>query len=64
MSERKLDGRLAWDVESLARWWTSAAPQARLQLCEQAIKAGTPPFDQLRIAIILAETEAGEVAEG
>jgi len=60
----RLDGRLADDIESLARWWTSATQGARFALLKSATKENRPPFATLRAAIILAEAEAGEVAEG
>lgn len=58
-----MGGRLAWDVEQLARWWTSAPNEARFALLTQATKEDRPPLDKLHLAIILAETEAGEVEE-
>ncbi len=60
----KLDGRLARDVEGLARWWTSAQETARYEILKASIHDGYPPLATLRLAIILAEVEAGEVAEG
>jgi hypothetical protein len=60
----QLDGRLARDVESLARWWTSAPQEARFGLWQTAVKENRPPLEALRLAVILAETEAGEVTEG
>lgn len=62
--ERKLDGRLARDVESLARWWTSAPQEARFGLWQTALQENRPPLEALRLAVILAESEAGEVTEG
>lgn len=62
--ERQLDGRLAGDVVGLARWWTSATNEARFALLTTATQENRPPLDQLHLAIILAETEAGEVTEG
>lgn len=61
---KQLDGRLARDVEGLARWWTSASQEARFGLLKAALEANTPSLQTLRIAIILAESEAGEVEEG
>jgi hypothetical protein len=61
---RQLDGRLAGDVIALARWWTSATQEARFQVLTTATKENRPPLGQLQLAIILAETEAGEVTEG
>lgn len=60
----KLDGRLARDVEQLARWWTSAPQEARFGLLRQATTEGKPPLQTLQIAIYLAEVEAGEVDQG
>lgn len=62
--ERQLDGRLAGDVVGLARWWTSATSEARFSLLTKATKTNDPPLQALHLAIILAETEAGEVTEG
>lgn len=47
----------------IARWWNSATQAARYQLYGAAIRGAkeAPPLDQLRLAVILAETEAGEV---
>ena len=64
LRERQLDGRVAWDVEQLARWWTSTTQEARFQLLKTAVETGTPPLEKLRFAIILAEAWAGEVEEG
>jgi hypothetical protein len=62
--ERQLDERVAGDVEKLARWWTSATQEARFELLRRSTKENSPPFQTLRLAIILSECEAGEVAEG
>jgi hypothetical protein len=61
---RQLDGRLARNVLELARWWTSAPQEARFLLLTTATKENRPPLRDLHLAIILAETEAGEVEEG
>jgi len=61
---KQLDDRLAGDVESLARWWTSASQAQRFELLKRSTKENSPPFEALRLAIILAEVEAGEVGEG
>lgn len=61
---RQLDGRLAGDVVQLARWWTSATSEARFGLLTKATQTNDPPLEALHLAIILAETEAGEVEEG
>jgi hypothetical protein len=55
---------MAGDVEQLARWWTSASQEARFGLLRKAVQENTPPLQTLRLAIILAEIEAGEVGEG
>ena len=55
---------MARDVESIARWWTSASQEARYEALTKAIYGYGPPLATLRLAIILAEVEAGEVAEG
>jgi len=60
----QLDGRLARRIELLARWWTSASQEERFKLLKTACQENTPPLSDLRYAIILAETEAGEVGEG
>lgn len=60
----QLDGRLAWDVEQLARWWTQATQEARFGLIRQATQEGRPSWQTLRVAILLAEIEAGEIDQG
>ncbi len=60
---RQLDGRLARDVESLARWWTQATQEARFEFLKTSKEKGIP-WEAINAAIILAETEAGEVSEG
>lgn len=59
-----LDGRMATGVVELARWWNQATQKARFEALEKAIHGEGPPLAQLRLAIILAEIEAGEVGEG
>lgn len=63
---RELDDRVARDaeIERLARWWTSASEKARYAALESAIHTNSPDLEKLRLAIIVAETEAGQVAEG
>lgn len=63
---RELDDRLARDaeVERLARWWTQASEEARYEALRASINGEAPPLEALRIAIYLAEVEAGQVAEG
>jgi len=60
----ELDGRVAWRIESLARWWTSASQEERFKLLKKACQENSPPLSELRFAIILAESEAGEIGEG
>lgn len=57
-------GQLDRGVESLARWWTSAPQEERFRVWQKAIRENSPPLEALRLAVILAETEAGEVSEG
>lgn len=59
-----LDVGVAGDVDGLARWWTSASEKARYEVLKTSINENSPPLETLRLAIILAEIEAGEVAEG
>jgi hypothetical protein len=56
-------GPLAQSVERLARWWTEASQIERFECVKRAIEAeaNAPSFEELRIAIYLAEVEAGEV---
>jgi len=49
-------------VEQLARWWTSATPQARFEAYERAIRENDPPLETLQLAALLAEAE--ETQEG
>jgi len=51
-------------IDELAGWWTQASEEARYAVLQKATQENTPPLDALRLAIILAETEAGEVEEG
>jgi len=50
-------------VEEVARWWSEAPQEARFRLlqrvCEEAPKV--PTLEELKLAIIAAETEAGEI---
>lgn len=62
---RELDVRLAnARIEQRARWWTSASEKARYEALRQAIHGDQATFEEIRLAIILAETAAGEVEEG
>jgi hypothetical protein len=56
----------AAEIERLARYWTSAAPQERFRLLKASIEGHSeaPPIGQLQLAAILAEFEAGEAREG
>lgn len=63
----ELDG--ARRVRELAIWWTQATNEERwlllrrtIDIREKAKAAHT--IDELRVAIILAETEAGEIEKG
>lgn len=61
----QLDGRMArLRVVELAQWWTQASQEERFRLLKKSTEENTPPLHELRTAIILAETEAGEVGEG
>lgn len=53
-------------VEVLARWWTQATQAQRFVLVRASINGDkdAPPYNTLKIAIYLAEIEAGEVSEG
>lgn len=56
-------------VVDIARWWTSATKEARFALLKRCIderspSKGNPSLAEVRLAIILAETEAGEVSAG
>lgn len=64
---QRLDGGMAhYRVISLARWWTSASQEERFALLRATIHGdpSSPPLETLRLAIIAAEIEAGEVGEG
>lgn len=58
-----MDVRVA-ELDALARWWSQATQEARYQVLTQATKENRPPLDTLHLAIILAETESGQVCEG
>lgn len=53
-------------LEELARWWQAATQEARFQLYARSVRAEkeAPELGTLRLAIYLAEAEAGEVAQG
>lgn len=57
---------MAGSVVSIARWWTSATQEARWALWNKAVHGDpqAPTLETLRVAVILAECEAGEVSEG
>jgi hypothetical protein len=60
-----VDVRLARDrITELAQWWTQATQEARFEILRQATKENVPSLALLRIAIILAESEAGQIEEG
>ena len=54
-------------IDGLARWWTQASNEERWLLLRRSqdpkAPKGTPNPQQLLSAIILAETEAGEVVD-
>ena len=56
----------AFELERLARWWTSASQEARFRLLKRSIEgeAEAPPLKTVQLAIYLAECEAGEVGQG
>ena len=55
----------AWlRIDSLARWWSQASNEARYALLVKAAQENTPPLEEVRVAIILAETEAGTADQG
>jgi len=58
-------GRVAWNVEHIARWWTSATDEERFNMLQLSIQgeAKAPSLGEVRLAILLAESEAGEVSE-
>lgn len=61
--------RLGERVGDIARWWTSATKEARFAFLKRTIENKTPTekeptLNEVRLAIILAETEAGETREG
>lgn len=63
-SARRGDPRLR--IETLAQWWTQAQDQARFELVQRVRGTktplkGDPTQQELYCAIILAETEAGEI---
>jgi hypothetical protein len=61
-----VDGNVATAVDELARWWTAATQEARFALLRSTIKGEkeAPQLEVLKLAIIIAEIEAGEIAEG
>ena len=64
----RLGNGLGKRVEQLARWWNEAPQEARWLLLRQVLdersKASAEiSFDELRLAIYLAEAEAGEIEQ-
>lgn len=59
-------GELARRVERIAQWWSSATQEARYALLERAFRgeAQAPPLEEVRLAALLAEAEAGEISQG
>lgn len=57
--------RSAFSIERLARWWTSASQAERFALIRAAIHGDpeAPPLREVQLAIYLAETANGEVAQ-
>jgi hypothetical protein len=56
------------DVRRLAQWWTQATDESRFRLLQRVQQQvtplkGDPPLDTLRLAILIAEAEAGQVDE-
>lgn len=59
-----MDVRLAIrSIDELARWWTQASEEARYETLLRATKENSPPLGALRLAIYLAEAEAGKVEQ-
>jgi hypothetical protein len=55
----------AWvRIDSIARWWAQASHEARFEFLTKAAKEGTPPLEEIHVAVILAESEAGATGEG
>jgi hypothetical protein len=54
-----------WIIDEAARWWSQAPQEARFRLLERVTKEAPEEItlDELRLAIVAAETEAGEVCE-
>lgn len=50
-------------IDEIARWWTQAPNEARFKLLERVTKETpkVPTLEELKLAIIAAETAAGEV---
>lgn len=53
----------AASIESLARWWSSASKESRFALLKRTIEGDpqAPGLREVRLAIYLAEAEAGEI---
>lgn len=64
----RLGNGLGNRVEQLARWWTSASEEERFLLLRETIDIRSQKkeisLEELRLAIYLAEAEAGQVVEG
>jgi hypothetical protein len=53
-------------IEHVARWWTQAAKEERFRLLQRLCgqktpQKGDPTLAELKLAIVLAEAEAGEI---
>lgn len=48
----------------LAQQWADASQKARFSILKRSLEENTPPFEELRLAIIAAEISRGEVEEG
>jgi hypothetical protein len=66
MERQRVGRRVGHNLERIARWWTSASKEERFRLLKLSIEgeADAPPLKEVQLAIVLAETEAGEVSEG
>jgi hypothetical protein len=55
----------SWIIDEAARWWSQAPNEARFRLLERVTKEAPQEItlEELKLAIIAAETEAGEVCE-
>ncbi len=64
----ELDDRLAASrrIERLAQWWTQATQEARFDALRRSFNGdpSAPTFQELQLALLIAEAAQGAIGEG